>query len=135
MNLAKTREIFVSLLFYLICVHLVIIVCITLLTFIGIDRNMTISTKNTIATKLTQQHPTLIHTENIKVISHVQRETDDWQLNTLMLDGVNVAFKYKRKKRYKNLKGSRVNITYYPDNEKVAGFDIEIMKIVRIKLT
>ena len=135
MNLAKTREIFVSLLFYLICVHLVIIVCITLLTFIGIDRNMTISTKNTIATKLTQQHPTLIHTENIKVISHVQRETDDWQLNTLMLDDIDVPFKYKRKKCYKNLKGSRVNITYYPDNEKVAGFDIEIMKIVRIKLT
>ncbi len=135
MNLAKTREIFVSLLFYLICVHLVIIVCITLLTFIGIDRNMTISTKNTIATKLTQQHPTLIHTENIKVISHVQRETDDWQLNTLMLDGVNVAFKYKRKKRYKNLKDQRVNVTYYPDIEKVAGFDIEIMKIVRIKVT
>ncbi|HCH69365.1 MAG TPA: hypothetical protein DE042_02500 [Colwellia sp.] len=96
---------------------------------------MTKSKKNTIATKLTQQHPTLIHTENIKVISHVQRETDDWQLNTLMLDDIDVPFKYKRKKRYKNLKGSRVNITYYPDNEKVVGFDIEIMKIVRIKLT
>lgn len=135
MNLTKTRDIFVSLLFYLICVHLVIIVFITLLTFIGIDRSMTKSKKNTIATKLIQQHPTLIHTENIKVISHVQRETDDWQLNTLMLDDIDVPFKYKRKKRYKNLKGSRVNITYYPDNEKVVGFDIEIMKIVRIKLT
>ena len=135
MSLTKTREIFVSLLFYLICVHLVIIVFITLLTFTGIDRSMTKSKKNTIATKLTQQHPTLIHTENIKVISHVQRETDDWQLNTLMLDDIDVPFKYKRKKRYKNLKGSRVNITYYPDNEKVVGFDIEIMKIVRIKLT
>lgn len=135
MNLTKTRDIFVSLLFYLICVHLVIIVFITLLTFTGIDRSMTKSKKNTIATKLTQQHPTLIHTENIKVISHVQRETDDWQLNTLMLDDIDVPFKYKRKKRYKNLKGSRVNITYYPDNEKVVGFDIEIMKIVRIKLT
>lgn len=135
MSLTKTRDIFVSLLFYLICVHLVIIVFITLLTFTGIDRSMTKSKKNTIATKLTQQHPTLIHTENIKVISHVQRETDDWQLNTLMLDDIDVPFKYKRKKRYKNLKGSRVNITYYPDNEKVVGFDIEIMKIVRIKLT
>ncbi len=135
MNLTKTRDIFVSLLFYLICVHLVIIVFITLLTFTSIDRSMTKSKKNTIATKLTQQHPTLIHTENIKVISHVQRETDDWQLNTLMLDDIDVPFKYKRKKRYKNLKGSRVNITYYPDNEKVVGFDIEIMKIVRIKLT
>ena len=91
--------------------------------------------KNNIATKLTLRHPKLTHTENIKVISHVQRESDDWQLNTLMLDGVNVAFKYKRKKRYKNLKDHRVNITYYPDSEKVAGFDIEIMKIVRIKVT
>ncbi|PCI54667.1 MAG: hypothetical protein COB45_08090 [Gammaproteobacteria bacterium] len=95
---------------------------------------MTTSKKNNIATKLILRHPKLIHTENIKVISHVQRESDDWQLNTLMLDGVDVPFKYKRKKRYKNLKDYRVNITYYPDSEKVAGFDIEIMKIVRIKV-
>jgi hypothetical protein len=80
-------------------------------------------------------HLKLTHTENIKVISHVQRESGDWQLNTLMLDGVNVPFKYKRKKSYKNLKGSRVNITYYPDNEIVAGFEIEIMKVVRVKIT
>ncbi|MDX2371029.1 MAG: hypothetical protein QNK36_21930 [Colwellia sp.] len=95
---------------------------------------MTISKKNNTGAKLTQRHTKLTHTENIKVISHVQRESDDWQLNTLMLDGVDVSFKYKRKKRYKNLKGYRVNITYYPDSEKVAGFDIEIMKIVRIKV-
>lgn len=109
--------------------------CITLLTFIDTDQNMTISQKNNTGIKLTQRHPKLTHTENIKVISHVQRETDDWQLNTLMLDGVDVPFKYKRKKHYKNLKGYRVNITYYPDSEKIAGFDIEIMKIVRIKVT
>jgi hypothetical protein len=110
-------------------------VCITLLTFIDTDQNMTISQKNNTGIKLTQRHPTLTHTENIKVISHVQRETDDWQLNTLMLDGVDVPFKYKRKKRYKSLKGYRVNVTYYPDSEKVASFDIEIMKIIRIKVT
>ena len=96
---------------------------------------MTISQKNNVAAKLIKRHPKLTHTENIKVISHVQRETDDWLLNTLILDGVCVPFKYKRKKRYKNLKDCRVNITYYPDNENVAGFDIEIMKIVRIKVT
>jgi len=96
---------------------------------------MTVSKKHDISTKLTQRHPKLTHTENIKVISHVQRESDDWQLNILMLDGVDVPFKYKRKKQYKNLKGNRVNVTYYPDSEKVAGFDIEIMKIVRIKVT
>lgn len=96
---------------------------------------MAISKNNKIASKLTQRHPKLTHTENIKVISHVQRESDDWQLNILMLEGVDVPFKYKRKKRYKNLQGNRVNITYYPDNEKVAGFDIEIMKVVRIKVS
>jgi hypothetical protein len=110
-------------------------VCITLLTFIDVDQSMTISKKNNIATTLIKRHPKLTHTDNIKVVSHVQRETDDWQLNTLMLDGVDVPFKYKRKKRYNNLKGNRVNITYYPNNEKVAGFDIEVMKVVRIKVT
>ena len=99
------------------------------------SESMTLSKKNKVAASLTQRHPALTHTENIKVISHVQRESDDWQLNTLMLDGVDVPFKYKRKKRYKNLKGNRVNITYYPDIEKVADFDVEIMKVVRIKVS
>jgi hypothetical protein len=48
--------------------------------------------------KLITNHAKLVHTENIKVISHVQREVDDWSLNTLMLEGVGVPFKYKRKK-------------------------------------
>ncbi len=95
---------------------------------------MTTTPKNNDAKKLTQRHAQLTHTENIKVISHVQRESEDWQLNTLMLEGVDVPFKYKRKKIYKSLKGNRINITYYPDIEKVAGFEIEIMKIVRIKV-
>lgn len=85
--------------------------------------------------KLTQRHPLLTHTENIKVISHVQRESEEWQLNTLMLEGVDVPFKYKRKKHYKSLNGNRINITYYPDIEKVAGFEIEVMRIVRIKVS
>ena len=84
--------------------------------------------------QLIEQHQKLTHTDNIKVVSHVQRESDDWFVNTLMLDNVNVPFKYKRKKLYKSLKGQRVNITYYPDNETVAGFDIEVMKIVRVKV-
>lgn len=99
------------------------------------SESMTLSKKNKVTASLTLRHPTLTHTENIKVISHVQRESDDWQLNILMLDGVDVPFKYKRKKRYKSLKGNRVNITYYPDNEKIAGFDVEIMKVVRIKVS
>ena len=96
---------------------------------------MQYTNKNSPANRLIERHKNLTNTENIKVVSHVQRECDDWLLNTLMLENIDVPFKYKRKKFYKNLQGQRVNITYYPDNEKVAGFDIEIMKIVRIKVT
>ncbi|MCI2283657.1 hypothetical protein L3081_09985 [Colwellia sp. MSW7] len=85
--------------------------------------------------QLIEQHTKLIHTDGIKVISHVQRESDDWFINTLMLENIQVPFKYKRKKLYKSLKGNRVNITYYPDSENILGFDIEIMKIIRIKIS
>jgi len=85
--------------------------------------------------KLLDKHQQLVHTENISVVSHVQREADDWVFNTLMLENIDVPFKYKRKKRYKSLQKQKVNITYYPDIEKIAGFDIEIMNIVRIKVS
>ena len=85
--------------------------------------------------QLIEQHEKLVHTDDIKVISHVQRESDDWFVNTLMLENIDVPFKYKRKQLYKSLKGQRVNITYYPENETIAGFDIEIMKIVRVKIS
>ena len=66
----------------------------------------------------------------------MQRELDDgWYINTIMLEGYDVPFKYKRQKQYKNLKGQRVNLTYYADQETVAGFDMEIMKVVRIKVS
>ncbi|NQY63069.1 MAG: hypothetical protein HRT38_04950 [Alteromonadaceae bacterium] len=84
--------------------------------------------------KLLDKHQQLIHTENITVVSHVQREEDDWIINTLMLENVNVPFKYKRKTMYKSLQKQKVNITYYPSTEEIAGFDIEIMNIVRIKV-
>lgn len=87
------------------------------------------------AKQLIEQHKKLVHTDNIKVISHVQRDSRDWIVNTLMLENIDVPFKYKRKKLYKNLKGQQVNITYYPDKETIAGFDIEIMKIVRVKIS
>tara|TARA_B110001454_G_scaffold151581_1_gene140977 strand:- start:204 stop:494 length:291 start_codon:yes stop_codon:yes gene_type:complete len=96
---------------------------------------MATSPKNNRVKQLVEQHPKLIHTDHIKVVSHVQREADDWFLNTLMLDNIDVPFKYKRKKLYKSLKGQCVNITYYPDNEKVANFEIEVMKIVRVKIS
>lgn len=93
------------------------------------------SPANKEAKQLIEQHQKLVHTDNIKVISHVQRELDDWFVNTLMLENIEVPFKYKRKKLYKSLKGHRVNITYYPDNELVATFEVEIMRIVRIKIS
>lgn len=90
--------------------------------------------KKTDAKALTDKHKELIHSEQQTVVSHVQREVDEWFLNTIMIKGVDVPFKYRRKKLYKSLNKQQVNITYYPANELVAGFEIEIMKIVRIKV-
>ncbi len=85
--------------------------------------------------KLTDKHKHLIHSEHQKVASHVQREVDDWILNIVTLEGVDVPFKYKRKKLYQSLKGQRVNITYYPETERIAGLEMEMMKVVRIKVS
>ena len=84
--------------------------------------------------KLLNAHQKLTHSEMVKVVSHVQRDTKEWVLNTLMIENCDVPFKYKRKKKYKNIKGSRVNLTYYPITESVAGVDMEVMKVVRIKI-
>ena len=84
--------------------------------------------------KLLKSHQELVQTDNIKVVSHVQRESDEWFINTIMIEGIDVPFKYKRKKQYKTLVGQRVNITYYPKTENIAGFEMEIMNIVRIKV-
>ncbi|HHJ34192.1 MAG TPA: hypothetical protein ENJ87_00350 [Gammaproteobacteria bacterium] len=84
--------------------------------------------------KLLGAHQSLNHSEDMKVVSHVQRDTKEWILNTLMIEGCDVAFKYKRKKMYRNIEGKRVNLTYYPAQENVAGIDIEVMKVVRIKI-
>ena len=90
--------------------------------------------KNNTVSKLIKTHEKLVHSEQMKVVSHVQRDTKDWILNTVMIEGCDVPFKYKRKKMYKNIKGQRVNLTYYPTMESVAGIDMEIMKVVRIKI-
>ena len=90
--------------------------------------------KNNKVNKLVKKHEKLVHSEQLKVVSHVQRDTKDWILNTVMIEGYDVPFKYKRKKMYKNIKGQRVNLTYYPATESVAGIDMEIMKVVRIKI-
>lgn len=85
--------------------------------------------------KLLGKHQDLTHSDNVKVKSHVQRRDHDWIINTLMIDGHDVPFKYKRQKEYKSLQGQRVNLTYYPGSESIAGFEIEVMKVVRVKVS
>lgn len=86
------------------------------------------------AEKLLQRHHKLTHSEMMKVVSHVQREQGEWWLNTLMMEGCEVPFRYRRKTRYKSLQGQRVNLTYYPYNESVAGMMLEVMRVVRVRV-
>jgi hypothetical protein len=97
-----------------------------------IDKPIVSSTE---AKKLISNHEKLTHSENLKVSSHVQREKGEWIVNTLMFDNIDVPFKYKRKKLYKSLKGLHVNLTYYPAQEIIAGFSIEVMNVIRIKVS
>jgi hypothetical protein len=84
--------------------------------------------------KLLKKHEKLTHSEQLKVVSHTQREKDGWFINSIMVEGCEVPFKYKRQTKYKTLtKGQRVNLTYYPQEEVVAGLSFEYMKVVRIK--
>ena len=83
--------------------------------------------------KLVEKNNSLNHSELLKVVSHVQREQGEWILHTLMVEGCEVPFKFKRKGKYLSLKGARVNITYYPEQQIVAGMKFEVMKVVRIK--
>ena len=83
--------------------------------------------------KLLTNHPNLTHSNDVKVVSHVQREKGEWYINTLMIDNVDVPFTYKRKKLYRCLKGARVNLTYYPTTQQLAGLDMEMMNVVRVR--
>lgn len=91
--------------------------------------------KTSDAKKLTAKHKNLTHSDERKVISHVQREEGEWFINTLMIEGCEVPFRYKRKQRYRNLEGQRVNLTYYHDTLAVAGFEMEVMSVVRIRVS
>ncbi|MBJ7556477.1 hypothetical protein [Marinomonas spartinae] len=84
---------------------------------------------------LLQQNDKLVHSDALKVKSHVQRPQEDWVLHTLMIEGYDVPFRFKRQGKYRTLRGSRVNLTYYPTQEVVAGISMEIMKVVRVKRT
>jgi len=83
--------------------------------------------------KLCAKNPPLIHAEAQKVVSHTQRDQDEWILNTITIEGFDVPFKYKRTQKYKSLVGARVNLTYYPTVEKVAGLEFEVMTVVRLR--
>lgn len=87
--------------------------------------------------KLLKKHQELIHSESVKVNSHVQRKEkdSDWIINTIMIEGWDVPFRFKRKKQFKNVKGARVNLTYYRDVENVGGMEMEVMTVVRVKLS
>ncbi len=83
--------------------------------------------------KLLKKNEQLNQLDAVKVLSHVQRESGEWFINTLMLENYPVPFKYSRKKPYKSLVGASVNLTYYPKTETVAGIEFETMKVVRIR--
>ncbi len=83
--------------------------------------------------KLIEKNRELIHSELMKVVSHNQRDVGEWVLHSIMVEGCDVPFKFKRKDKYQNLKGARVNMTYYSAQEDVAGISFDVMKVVRIK--
>jgi len=86
--------------------------------------------------KMIKKHSQLTQSDHQKVLSHTQREKDDWFINSLMIEGCDVPFKFKRQQQYKTLsKGQRVNLTYYPEKDVVAGLEFEYMKVVRIKVS
>lgn len=87
------------------------------------------------ADTLTAAHQGLIHSEMKKVVSHVQRAAGNWIINTLMIEGCDVPFRYKRKRQYRSLQGQRVNLTYYRATESVAGMPMEVMKVVRVRVS
>ncbi|MFK7886711.1 MAG: hypothetical protein AB8G16_07565 [Gammaproteobacteria bacterium] len=83
--------------------------------------------------KLLAKHRELTHSEMKKVVSHAQRETDGWFLNTLMIEDCDTPFRYKRRKRYQDLKNARVDLTYYPTTHTVAGIEMDAFNVVRIR--
>jgi hypothetical protein len=83
--------------------------------------------------KLVERHPGLTHSDMMRVTSHVQRKAGEWIINTLMIEGCEAPFRYKRKQMYKSLQGGRVNLTYYPATELVSGIEMEVMNVVRIR--
>lgn len=85
--------------------------------------------------KLLEENDQLIHSKMKKVESHVQRQVGTWFHNTVLIEDSEIPFKYKRQKKYKSLKGARVDIIYYPNKETIAGIEFEYMKVIKINLS
>lgn len=85
--------------------------------------------------KLLEKNRQLIHSEQQKVVSHTQRDEkdSDWVIHTVMIEGCEAPFRFRRQQQYQNLKGARINLTYYRSVEQLAGMDFEVMNVVRIK--
>lgn len=83
---------------------------------------------------MSQKRNQLVHCELMQVNSHVQRFNGECMLNTLMMNGFDCPFKYCRKYKYRNLTGKQVELSYYPAIEVIAGFEVDIMKVVQIKV-
>ena len=96
-------------------------------------RARTVSNKRKDVDTMFDRHAELVQSDNMRVRTHVQREQGEWILNTLTLEGHEVPFRYKRKRRYRSLEGARVNLTYYPATTSVAGIAMEVMQVVRIR--
>jgi hypothetical protein len=84
--------------------------------------------------KLLKKHRQLVHSDMLRVTSHVQRTDGDWIINTLMVDGCTAPFRFRRKQPYRDINGQRVNLTYYPVSETVGGIEFEVMNVVRIRI-
>ena len=84
--------------------------------------------------KLLKKHRQLVHSDMLTVTSHVQRTEGEWIVNTLMIEDCTALFRFKRKQPYRNIKGQRVNLTYYASAETVGGMAFEIMNVVRIRI-
>ena len=85
--------------------------------------------------KFLAENDNLIHATMQKISSHVQRRKGEWVFNTVLIEGHEVPFKYKRQKDYKSLQGASVDMIYYPEKETIAGMEFEYMKVVKINIS
>lgn len=83
--------------------------------------------------QLLAENDQLVHATMQTVRSHVQRREGDWILNTVMLEGQEVPYKYKRRKKHPSLRGARVDVIFYPDVEVIARMQFDCMRVIRIQ--